>query len=201
MSFLLDPFLSVILGMIVFALSNFFQWKSRITFIVGGIAAVLATLYSVILYLDWLPSDVIILDNLRWLVRVIPQKGSAIMLHANVTGIDKATFPVPLVVLFYALYPLWVYLGFNISKNLHAPREPTPTSMFGTRRFRTIGLFMIEAGPLLTLYGMTMPSDYGGQVGFIIANFAIWTTIIGIFLVTYPKSERDQWWLGPSKSE
>ena len=136
MSFILDPYLSVIVGAIFFILSDFFQWKPKVTIAVTGVAAVLATLYSVVLYLDWLPSDILILDNLFPLLRVLPQKGSEIMLHSNVTGATKDTFPVALAILFYLLYPLWVYLGFNITKNLKAPREPTPTHRKpGRRRF------------------------------------------------------------------
>ena len=195
MSFLLDPYLSVFLGILFFYISDFFRWSTKVTIVVTGTAAVLATLYSVILYLDWLASDIIILDNLFPLLRVIPQKGSEIMFHSNVTGIQKADFPVPLVILFYVLYSLWVYLGFNVAKNLKAPREPTPTSMFGTANFRLIGILLFVAGALLGLYGLTMPTEYGGQTGFIVGNVAIWMTIVGVYFMTIPKSERDRWWL------
>ncbi len=197
LSFILDPYLSVIVGAIFFILSDFFQWKPKVTIAVTGVAAVLATLYSVVLYLDWLPSDILILDNLFPLLRVLPQKGSEIMLHSNVTGATKDTFPVALAILFYLLYPLWVYLGFNITKNLKAPREPTPTHRFGTANYRLGGMGLFLLGELLTLYGLAMPTEYGGQTGFIVANVAIWLVIVGVYLMTIPKSERDPWWKPP----
>lgn len=195
MSFLLDPYLSVFLGMLFFYISNFFRWKPKLTIVVTVIAATFATLYSVVLYLDWLASDILILDTLYPLLQVKQQNGSSIMFHSNVTGINKATFPVPLVALFYGLYFLWVYLGFNIAKNLKAPREPTPTNKYGTANFRLMGLLLLLAGALLTLYGLTMPTEYGGQAGFIVGNVAIWMTIVGLYFMTIPKSERDRWWI------
>ena len=195
MSFLLDPYLSVILGTLFFYISSFFRWSRKVTIIATGTAAMLATFYSVVLYLDWLASDVLILDTLYPLIRVIPQKGSEIMFHTNITGVDKTTYPVVLAALFYALYPLWVFLGFHTAKNLNAAREPTPTNRWGTANYRLMGLLLFVGGALFGLYGLTMPTEYAPQVGFTVGNVAIWMTIIGVYFATIPKSERDRWWL------
>lgn len=197
MSFLLDPFLSVLLGAIFFSLSKYFGWKTKVTVSVTGVAAVLATFYSVILYLDWLSSDILILDTLYPIIRTLPQKGSEIMLHSNVTGIRKADFPVFLAAFFYALYPLWVYLGYRIMANITSPREPTPSGRLDTVTMRTVGIFLYLGGALLMLYGLVMPTEYGSQAGFVVANVAIWILIIGTYLITTPKSERDLWWSYP----
>ena len=199
MSFILDPYLSFFVGALFFFISNFFQWKPRVTLAVTAVAAVLATLYSVLLYLDLIGSDFLILDNLYPFIRVIPQKGSDIMLHANVTGASKATFPPALAALFYILYPVWVYIGFSTASNLQAPREPTPTHRFGTANWRITGMLLFFLGSLLTLYGLAMPTEYGGQTGFIVANVAIWLVLIGVYLMTIPKSERDPWWIPAGK--
>ncbi|VVB95275.1 Uncharacterised protein [uncultured archaeon] len=108
MSFLLDPPLLFIAG---FAICSFFGQSSRTVKIVLGLAVVLVFVsVSLLLYLDILPCFFpFICNNLS---------GSELMFHSNISGIYKKDVPQILVILLFALYPLWIYAGYAMAMRL-----------------------------------------------------------------------------------
>jgi len=82
------------------------------------------------------------------------------MFHSNETGVTKDFFPIPLVIIFYALYFLWFYLGFKSARNVIEPDEPTPTGNPNTFLYIKIGglLVFVSAGMMLFFFIM-VPID------------------------------------------
>ncbi len=108
MSFLIDPPLLFVAG---FAICSFLGRSSKTVKIVLGLAVVLVFVsVSLLLYLDVLPCFFpFICTNLS---------GSEFMFHSNISGIYKKDVPQVLVILLFALYPLWVYAGYAMSMRL-----------------------------------------------------------------------------------
>lgn len=110
MSFFLDPPALFILGIILYPFSRRLGWSARVTFVVGGfVCLVLFAGGSLLLYLD------VIRWNIPW---IIDQQGSVWMFHTDVTGVAKFQVPIPLVVILFVLYPIWMHLGYHASRHL-----------------------------------------------------------------------------------
>ena len=125
MSFLLDPFLAFMLGVVFSFFTKGFQFSKQVTFAISATAICLATLYSILLYLDWIHTDFLILDSFAKILPIEQQYGPRIMFHSNASEVTRDVFPVPVVVIFYALYFLWFYLGFKtVDKSLSHMSQP-----------------------------------------------------------------------------
>lgn len=160
MSFLLDPFLAFMLGLIFSFLTKGFKFHKNTTFAISAIAISLATTYSILLYLKVVPTDFLILDTFARFLPIEQQFGPRIMFHSNATDVTKELFPPGVVVLFYALYFVWFYLGFKSARNVIEPHEPTPSENPAAALYKRIGglLIFISAGMMLFFFIM-IPLD------------------------------------------
>jgi len=160
MSFLLDPFLAFMLGLIFSFFTKGFKFKERTTLVICGIAITLATSYSILLYLKWVRTDFLILDMFAMILPIEQQVGPRIMFHSNVSDVLKETFPIPVVIIFYGLYFLWFYLGFRTARQVMQPSEPTPKGNPQTSMFIRIAgsLVLVSAGMMLFFFIM-IPMD------------------------------------------
>ena len=160
MSFLLDPFLAFMLGVVFSFFTKGFQFSKQVTFAISATAICLATLYSILLYLDWIHTDFLILDSFAKILPIEQQYGPRIMFHSNASEVTRDVFPVPVVVIFYALYFLWFYLGFKTARQVIEPHEPTPTHNPQTRMYLRIAglLVFVSAGMMLFFFTM-IPLD------------------------------------------
>jgi hypothetical protein len=160
MSFLLDPFLAFMLGIIFSVLTRSLHLSSNLTFGISATAISLATLYSILLYLNIATTDFLILDAFAKFLPIEQQYGPRIMFHSNQTGVTEESFPEVVVGIFYALYFVWFYLGFRATRNVIAPHEPTPLKNGETQQYIRIGglLVFVSAGMMLFFFTM-IPLD------------------------------------------
>lgn len=160
MSFLLDPFLAFMLGLIFSVFTKKFNFTSKSTFAICSIVISLATSYSIMLYLKIVPTDFLVLDMFAKILPIEQQYGPRIMFHSNDTGVTKEFFPFLFVVIFYALYFLWFYLGYKSMRNILEPHEPTPSGNQETVTFIRVGglLVFVSAGMMLFFFTM-IPLD------------------------------------------
>jgi hypothetical protein len=160
MSFLLDPFLAFMLGVVFSFFTKGFQFSKQVTFAISATAISLATLYSILLYLDWIHTDFLILDSFAKILPIEQQFGPRIMFHSNASEVTKDIFPVPVVMIFYALYFLWFYLGFKTARQVIEPHEPTPSHNPQTKMYMRIAglLVFVSAGMMLFFFTM-IPLD------------------------------------------
>ena len=106
MSYILDPPLLFVIGMILLLMQKFFNVKHKTMAVIGIPVVLLFMCGSTLLYLD----------VIRW---PIPDtQGSSWMFHTNYTGIRKEDMPVPLVTAMVLIYPIWLYLGYAVAKRL-----------------------------------------------------------------------------------
>lgn len=160
MSFLLDPFLAFMLGIIFSFLTKVFRLDKSLTFAVSAVAISLATIYSILLYLNVATTDFLILDTFAKFLPIEQQFGPRIMFHSNATDVTKESFPQWVAANFYALYFAWFYLGFKSARNVIAPEEPTPSKNPETYLYLRIGglLVFVSAGMMLFFFTM-IPLD------------------------------------------
>jgi hypothetical protein len=160
MSFLLDPFLAFMLGVVFSFFTKGFQFSKQVTFAISATSISLATLYSILLYLDWVHTDFLILDSFAKILPIEQQFGPRIMFHSNESHVTKDLFPIPVVVIFYALYFLWFYLGFRTARQIIEPHEPTPSQKPQTKMYLRIAglLVFVSAGMMLFFFTM-IPLD------------------------------------------
>lgn len=106
MSYILDPPVLFIIGMILLLIQKFFNVKHKTMAVIGIPVVLLFMCGSALLYLD----------VIRW---PIPDtQGSIWMFHTDYTGIRKENVPTPLVVAMLLIYPLWLYLGYVVAERL-----------------------------------------------------------------------------------
>jgi len=106
MSYILDPPVLFIMGMILLLIQKFFNVKHKTMAVIGIPVVLLFMCGSALLYLD----------VIRW---PIPDtQGSIWMFHTDYTGIRKENVPAPLVVAMLLIYPLWLYLGYVVAERL-----------------------------------------------------------------------------------
>lgn len=148
------------LGIIFSVITRALRFNRRRTFAISGIAISLATLYSILLYLNIVQTDFLILDTFATFLPIEQQNGPRIMFHSNATGVTKDAFPEAVVWIFYALYFLWFYLGFKSLRNVMAPEEPTPMRKPATYLYIRVGglLVFVSAGMMLFFFIM-IPLD------------------------------------------
>ena len=104
MSFLLDPPLLFAIGIALYLASNRLR-IGRLAKITIGLLIVLTFIaFSLLLYTDVFRCVFPVVCN--------GMSGSEFMFHSNITGIYKSDVPLLVVILLFALYPVWIYLGY-----------------------------------------------------------------------------------------
>lgn len=141
MSFILDPPALVLLGAVVYVVSKRVRLR-RVWQYVAGIVIIGAFIGV---------SGLLYLDVIRWHIPfVIDMKGSEWMFHSNITGIYKEDVPLVLVIVMFALYPLWYYLGYLAAQYLQKwlqidTTEYKPSAVQSSKKPRTEA-FSIKRG-------------------------------------------------------
>jgi uncharacterized protein (DUF362 family) len=109
MSFVLDPPALLVLGAVLYYIGRRFNLARLVLWVLGiGIIALFIS-----------TSSALYLDILRWHIPgIMDMPGSVWMFHSDVTGIQKPDVPVAAVAAMFALYPLWLYLGYLAAQYL-----------------------------------------------------------------------------------
>ncbi len=118
MSFVIDPPLLFLSGLIIFFLGQRLEWNRHAKIVVGIAIVLTFIIFSALLYLDIFRC-------------VFPffagMSGSEFMLHTNITGISKADVPSIIVVILFILYPFWIFFGYAstllVSKRRRVSKE------------------------------------------------------------------------------
>lgn len=108
MSFLIDPPLLIISGILLYLAGEKYALTDGKKKAIGILIVLLFISVSALLYLD----------AVRCFFPFIcgSLSGSEFMFHSDVTGIYKEDVPLFVVILLFALYPLWIYSGYAIAK-------------------------------------------------------------------------------------
>lgn len=111
MSFFLDTLALLIIGFVLYYLCSRFG-TTKLARITIGLFIVLSFIFvSLLLYYDVIPCFFpLICNNLS---------GSEFMFNSNITGIYKKDVPLVVVIILFALYPIWLYLGYAIAKKCY----------------------------------------------------------------------------------
>jgi hypothetical protein len=108
MSFLLDLPALFIMGFALYYLGNRCELTKLAKVIVGLFIVLPFVFVSLLLYLDVLPCF------FPWICNNLT--GSEFMFNSNYTGIYKKDVPLIVVILLFALYPPWYYLGYTSAR-------------------------------------------------------------------------------------
>ncbi len=108
MSFLIDPPLLIISGILLYLAGVRYALPDGKKNAIGMLVVLLFISVSTLLYLDAIPCFFpFVCGNLS---------GSEFMFHSDITGIYKEDVPLVVVILLFALYPLWLYSGYIITR-------------------------------------------------------------------------------------
>lgn len=103
MSFLIDPPLLVLSGILIYFGGRRLGWNRHAKIVVGVSIVLIFILFSSLLYAD----------IFRAVFPLFPENtGSAFMFHSQTTGITKDMVPPALVVVLFLLYPVWLFAGY-----------------------------------------------------------------------------------------
>jgi hypothetical protein len=109
-------------GAIIWIISDKLETPKSVVYAISGGTIASFTIGGIGLYLDWY----------RWVVPgIINLKGSYVMLDQGITGLNAATFPTWLAVLFLSLYPFWFTLGYEHAKKHRLEMKWVPILMVG----------------------------------------------------------------------
>ena len=108
MSFLIDPPLLIISGVLLYLAGVRYALTDGTKNVIGMLIVLLFISVSALLYLDAIPCFFpFICGNLS---------GSEFMFHSDITKVYKKDVPLVVVILLFALYPLWLYSGYTIAE-------------------------------------------------------------------------------------
>lgn len=122
MSFFVDPPGLVMVGAIIYILSQRLNTPKSIVYAISAAVIGSFTFGGIGLYLNWYPWVIPGLVNL---------KGSYVMLDQGLTGLSASTFPVWIAVLFLWLYPFWFTVGYETAKRHGLSMKYVPIFMVG----------------------------------------------------------------------
>jgi uncharacterized protein (DUF362 family) len=118
MSFLIDPPLLVLSGLFIYFGGRRLGWNRHAKIVVGVAIILIFIIFSALLYTDVFRCVFPFFTDLS---------GSEFMLHSNITGITKEMVPAVVVVLLFALYPVWLFAGYAaallVSKRRRVSKE------------------------------------------------------------------------------
>jgi hypothetical protein len=118
MSFLIDPPLLLLSGLLIFFAGKRLEWNRHAKIVVGIIIVFIFIVYSSLLYVDVFRFVFPFLGGM---------KSSEFMFHTSYTGISKSDVPLMLVIFLFLLYPFWIFAGYAsallISKRLRISKD------------------------------------------------------------------------------
>lgn len=119
MSFLLDPPMLFAAGILLYFIGNKLGLERLAKMAIGLLIVLAFVAFSVLLYADVFRCVFPVVCN--------GMSGSEFMFHSNITGIYKKDVPLLIVIFLFALYPVWIYLGYAssllLTKRLRVSKE------------------------------------------------------------------------------
>lgn len=103
MSFLIDPPLLFLSGILIYLVGGRLEWSRHAKIVAGAAIALSFIAFSLLLYADMIRC---VFPGFTGL------KGSEFMFHTDITGIDKAAVPPIIVAFLFLLYPVWIFCGY-----------------------------------------------------------------------------------------
>jgi len=103
MSFLIDPPLLVLSGLFIYFGGRRLGWNRHAKIVVGVAIVLIFIIFSSLLYADVFRCVFPYFSGMS---------GSDFMLHSNITKISRDKVPAIVVVLYFALYPVWLFAGY-----------------------------------------------------------------------------------------
>lgn len=203
LTFYLDAPTLFILGIVLFVLASWIRaniwpgWNNRVTFATAAVLAAVYELWSISLYFDEDGTTFAYGLLKRMLPAISDPSGSFFVFHTNVTGVMKADVPWPLLAFLYALFPVWLFLGYMTSRNVahfrYESAEATQEKPRSPELVRAIALLGIPIGTVLAIMGtVRFPSELfsGLAVGFFsLTIFGSGLLLISLFAVTNPSED------------
>lgn len=103
MSFILDPPLLLLSGLVIYILGKRMEWSRHAKIVVGLAIVLIFVIFSVFLYADIIRCPFPFFSQM---------KGSEFMFHSNMTHITKSMVPKIVVLFLFLLYPFWILAGY-----------------------------------------------------------------------------------------
>jgi uncharacterized protein (DUF362 family) len=104
MSFLLDPPALFIIGILLYFIGNKLGLERLAKITIGLLVVIVFISFSILLYADVFRCVFPIVCN--------GMSGSEFMFHSDITGIYKKDVPLLIVIVLFALYPVFIFLGY-----------------------------------------------------------------------------------------
>lgn len=122
MSFWVDPPALLMIGAIIWIISDKLETPRSVVYAISGGTMASFVIGGIGLYLNWF----------NWVIPgVVNLKGSYVMLDQGLTGLTEATFPAWIAVLFLCLYPFWFTVGYEFAKKHRLEMRVVPYLMVG----------------------------------------------------------------------
>ena len=124
MSFLLDPPMLFIIGVLLYFLGNKLKFERLAKITIGLLVVMAFILFSLLLYADVFRCVFPVVCN--------NMSGSEFMFHSDITGIYKEDVPLLIVIVLFALYPVWIacgiaqIFGINLREAIADSSNPNP---------------------------------------------------------------------------
>lgn len=114
MSFLLDPPSLFIIGILLYFIGNKLGLERLAKITIGLLVVIVFISFSILLYADVFRCVFPIICN--------GASGSDFMFHTDITHIEKNDVPLLVVILLFALYPVFIFLGYASALVISKPR-------------------------------------------------------------------------------
>jgi uncharacterized protein (DUF362 family) len=115
MSFLLDPPALFIIGILLYFIGNKLGLERLAKITIGLLVVIVFISFSILLYADVFRCVFPVICN--------GMSGSEFMFHSDITGIYKKDVPLLIVIVLFALYPVFIYLGYASALLISKPRR------------------------------------------------------------------------------
>jgi uncharacterized protein (DUF362 family) len=115
MSFLLDPPALFIIGILLYFIGNKLGLERLAKITIGLLVVIVFISFSILLYADVFRCVFPVICN--------GLSSSEFMFHSDITGIYKKDVPLLIVIVLFALYPVFIYLGYASALMISKPRR------------------------------------------------------------------------------
>jgi len=115
MSFLLDPPALFIIGILLYFIGNKLGLERLAKITIGLLVVIVFISFSILLYADVFRCVFPVVCN--------NMSASEFMFHSDITGIYKKDVPLLIVIVLFALYPVFIFLGYACALMISKPRR------------------------------------------------------------------------------
>jgi uncharacterized protein (DUF362 family) len=103
MSFIIDPPLLLLSGLVIYILGKRMEWSRHAKIVIGLAIVLVFVIFSAFLYADIVRCTFPFFSHLN---------GSSFMFHSDITHITKNMVPKIIVLFLFLLYPFWIFAGY-----------------------------------------------------------------------------------------